>query len=324
MCPSCNAQLPPSALSCPSCQRLVHALELEALSQQAKAAEAAGGLADARALWAKALTLLPAETLQYRAVAARVADLDARQAERHRHWAKRFAQFGPLGVFVWKFKFVALFVATKAKFLLLGLTKLSTFTTMLASFGLYWGLYGWKFALGFVVSIYIHEMGHVASLKRFGIAATAPMFIPGFGALVLLKERPATVGQDARVGLAGPMWGLGAAIGAALIGVLTGSPLWFAIARTGAWINLFNLIPVWQLDGGRGFRALTRRQRVVALAAAIAMWVMTAESMLMLVCLGAGYRAISKDAAPAPDRVVLFQYVSLVVLLSLLVLLAQK
>ena len=326
MCPNCSAPLATGSLSCPACHLLLHAAELEALSRQAKAAESAGGLADARAVWAKALTLLPAGTTQYGAIAARVADLDARLAPPpppppQSPWAKRFAQFGPLGVLVWKFKFAALFVATKAKFLLLGLTKLSTFTTMLASFGVYWSLYGWKFALGFVVSIYIHEMGHVASLRRFGIAATAPMFIPGFGALVLLKERPGTVGQDARVGLAGPIWGLGAAIGAALIGALTGAPLWFAIARAGAWINLFNLIPVWQLDGGRGFRALNRRQRAVALSAIVCMWIMTAESMLMLLTMGAAYRLFTKDAPPSGDRAILFQYAALVVSLAMLILL---
>jgi Zn-dependent protease len=331
MCPGCSVILPSAALSCPSCHQLVHAQELEALSRQAKLAEGGGGLADAHAAWTKALTLLPPETVQYRAIAARLTDLDKRlhpapaqpdDAASHSPWAKRFAQFGPLGIFLWKFKLVALFVATKAKFLLLGLTKLSTFTTMLASFGLYWTWYGWKFALGFVVSIYIHEMGHIASLRRFGIAATAPMFIPGFGALVLLKERPGTVAQDARVGLAGPIWGLGAAIAAALIGALTGSPLCYAVARVGAWINLFNLIPVWQLDGGRGFRALTRRQRAIALAAIVSMWVVTTESMLLLLSLGAGYRLFTKDAPAEPDRGVLFQYTALVVLLSLLFLLA--
>jgi Zn-dependent protease len=172
--------------------------------------------------------------------------------------------------------------------------------------------------VGFVLSIYIHEMGHVAALRRYGIAATAPMFVPGFGALVLLKQRPGSVAQDARVGLAGPIWGLGAAIVAALTGALTASPLCFGIAHAGAWINLFNLIPVWQLDGGRGFRALTRGQRGVALAVALTMWLITQESMLMLVSLGAGYRMFTRDYPADPDRGALFQYAGLVALLSLL------
>src|SRR5215471_13970042 len=228
MCPSCSADLPPLALSCPACRQLVHAQELEALSQQASVAEAGGALGDARAAWAKAISLLPHGTVQYTAIAARLADLDARlqvvpavkppDKSANSVWAKRFARFGPLGVFAWKFKVILLFAATKAKLLLLGLTNLATLTSMLASMGLYWTWWGWKFAVGFVLSIYIHEMGHVASLRRYGIAATAPMFVPGFGALVMLKQHPGSAVQDARVGLAGPIWGLGAAIVAALMG----------------------------------------------------------------------------------------------------------
>ena len=76
-----------------------------------------------------------------------------------------------LGLLVWKFKFIALLALTKAKFLLLGLTKASTFLSMFLAMGVYWTAYGWKFALGLVVSIYIHEMGHVAALHRYGFRA---------------------------------------------------------------------------------------------------------------------------------------------------------
>ena len=102
----------------------------------------------------------------------------------------------------------------KLKFLLLGLTKASTFVSMFAFFGVYWSIYGWPLALGLVLSIYIHEMGHVAMLRRLGIAAGAPMFIPGVGALVMLKQHVADPLTDAKIGLAGPVWGLGAALAA--------------------------------------------------------------------------------------------------------------
>src|SRR5262249_35422736 len=157
---------------------------------------------------------------------------------------------GPLGILLWKFKAVGLLLLTKGKLILLGLTKLSTLTTMLGAMGVYWALYGWKFAVGLVLAIYIHEMGHVWELRRFGIAATAPVFIPGFGALVMLKQRPPTVGQDARVGLAGPIWGMVTACATLALFWATNAPIWAALTRFGAWINLFNLIPVWQLDGG--------------------------------------------------------------------------
>src|SRR3989454_12639768 len=81
---------------------------------------------------------------------------------------------------------------------------------MLLSAGVYWAAWGWKFALGVVLSIYVHEMGHVQALQRYGIKATAPMFIPGVGAVVRLKQYPASPREDARVGLAGPLGGLGA------------------------------------------------------------------------------------------------------------------
>src|SRR5439155_26028416 len=105
--------------------------------------------------------------------------------------------------------------------------------------------------------------GHVSALRRYGIAATAPMFIPGFGALVRLKQYPASPAEDARVGLAGPLWGTLASVAFFATGLATHWPSLIAIARVGAWLNLFNLIPIWQLDGGRGFNALSRAQRAL-------------------------------------------------------------
>jgi Zn-dependent protease len=235
-------------------------------------------------------------------------------------WRNRFAKAGAGGVAAWKFKAVLLLALTKGKLLLLGLTKISTLLSMLAMFGAYWIAYGWPFAAGLVLSIYVHEMGHVIALRRYNIAATAPMFIPFFGAFVRMKQYPASVVEDSRVGLAGPIYGLGAAVFAWLMGLLTGAPIWFAIARIGAWINLFNLIPIWQLDGGRGFRALTRKQRGIALAIALAMWAVTEQTMLLLICLGAVYRLFSKDFPEQPDNLALVQYGGLVFFLALLLL----
>src|SRR5258706_13079612 len=166
---------------------------------------------------------------------------------------KKLGVIGTIGALLFKFKTLGLVILTKGKLVLLGLTKLNTLLSMLVSIGFYWALYGWKFGLGFVLSIYVHEMGHVIALARYGIPASPPMFIPGFGAIVRLKAYPASPSEDARVGLAGPIWGLGAAIVCMGMYLFTGSGLWAALAQTGAWINLFNLIPIWQLDGGRGF-----------------------------------------------------------------------
>jgi Zn-dependent protease len=318
-CSNCGSALPPDALSCASCGRLTHAQEFEALSQHAKLAGQSKDWLGAKLAWERALVLLPPDSSEYRTVKARIRNIDLQLSDKN-VWAKRLAKLGPVGVVLWKFKTVALLVLAKGKFVLLGLTKLSTLTSMLLFLGVYWAMFGWQFALGFVLSIYIHEMGHVFALRKYGIAASAPMFIPFLGAFVRLKQYPANVIQDARVGLAGPIWGFGAAVFAWLCAVVTGLPIWYAIAHTGAWINLFNLIPIWQLDGGRGFRALTRIQRGIAAGAALTMWALTQETMLLLIALGAGYRLFSKDYPAEGDNVTLTQYVGLIVLLSLLVL----
>lgn len=235
-------------------------------------------------------------------------------------WGGRLAKIGAGGAVAWKFKTVLLIALTKGKLLLLGLTKMSTLFSMLAMFGVYWMTYGWAFAAGIVLSIYIHEMGHVIALRRYNIAASAPMFIPFVGAFVRMKQYPANVIEDARVGLAGPIYGLGTAVAAWVIGLATGAPIWLAIAHIGAWINLFNLLPIWQLDGGRGFRALTRKQRGIALVIALVMWALTEETMLLLIALGAVYRLFSKDYPEEPDNLTLVQYGGLVVFLSMLIL----
>jgi Zn-dependent protease len=318
MCAKCGTAFSASSLRCPSCAQLVHAQEFEAIAQHAKLAGQAGDWHGAKVAWERALPLLPPDSSEYRMVKGRIENID-HQLSGKNGWAKWAAKLGPVGIVLWKAKTIVLLVLTKAKFVLLGLTKISTFLSMVAFFGVYWAMYGWKFALGFVISIYIHEMGHVIALRKYNIDATAPMFIPFMGAFIRAKQYPHSVAEDARVGLAGPIWGLGAAVVAWISALITGLPIWYAIAHTGAWINLFNLIPIWQLDGGRGFRALTRKQRGMALGAVIVMWVVTQQTMLLLIAAGAAYRLFSKDYPPEDDNGALMQYVGLIVLLSMLI-----
>jgi hypothetical protein len=105
-------------------------------------------------------------------------------------WSKGAASgvAGTLALAAWKFKFLAFMVLSKGKLLLLGLTKASTFLSMFAMVGVYWSAFGFWFALGLVLSIYIHEMGHVAALTRYGVPASAPLFIPGLGAVIRLRQ----------------------------------------------------------------------------------------------------------------------------------------
>lgn len=284
--------------------------EFAALVEHAKLAGQARDWHGARQAWVRALALVPPDSEEYRITKARIENIDL-QLSSQNAWKKRFAKLGPIGTFL-------AVLLGKGKLLLLGLTKLSTFASMVAFFAVYWSLFGWKFALGFVMSIYIHEMGHVMALRKYNIAASAPMFIPFFGAFVRMRQHPGNVGEDARVGLAGPIWGFGAAVGAWLAAITTQMPVWFAIAYTAAWLNLFNLLPIWQLDGGRAFRALTRKQRVMAGLTATVMWAVVHQTFLLLIALGAAYRLFSRDYPSDGDNGVLMQYVGLIVLLSLL------
>lgn len=322
-CASCGTEIAPALLRCPACRALAHSGELSRLAREADEHEAEGRREDALSAWRAVLSFLPADAPQAEPVRRRVTALVAAGAGAERAPAPPDAlrRLGPwlfgLLLILWKFKFILAFLLTKAKFLLLGLTKASTLLSMLAAAGVYWSLWGWKFALGIVGSIYIHEMGHVAALRRFGIKASAPMFIPGFGAVVRLHQHPATAGEDARVGLAGPLWGLGAALAALGIYLATNAPIWAAIARFGAWVNLFNLLPIWQLDGGRGFRALTRRQRWYAVAVLGGVWFLTAEPLLFLLGIVAAANALSQGPDEG-DNPMLGLYAALALLLALL------
>ena len=327
LCPQCGTDVAPALLACPSCHRLVHADELKRLAADAERAAQAGDRSSALAAWREALDLLPRDSTQHQVVSARVLELSRALDREPRepsvprqtsHRGRNAAGLGALGALLLKFKFALIFLLTKAKLLLLGLTKASTFFSMLLSAGVYWTIWGWKFAVGVVLSIYVHEMGHVQALQRYGIKATAPMFIPGVGAVVRLKQYPADRREDARVGLAGPIWGLGAAAVAFGVYRATGSGMWGAIAHFGAWVNLFNLLPVWQLDGGRGFRALTRTQRWIAAALIGSMWLLTGEGLLVLLGLAAAASAGFTEAADQPDPTILTQYGLLVIVLSLL------
>lgn len=296
VCAGCGSQVAAGLLGCPACGRLVHGDELRRLAAEAEAATEAGDRGRAAELWYQALALLPAGIRQRDAIAARIAalgPLDTPPAGAAKpHGSHRGAVAGALGAAA------LLFILTKGKLLLLGLTKMSTLLSMLAFVGAYWGLYGWKFAAGIAVSIYIHEMGHVAALRRCGIPASAPMFVPGLGAFVRLHIKPPDARTDARIGLAGPVWGLGAAVAAYLVYLATGAPIWAAITHAGAFLNLFNLIPVWQLDGGRGFHALTRTHRAVAGAFIAAVWAVSHEGLLFLPLVGAGWQFFQ----PAPEE----------------------
>jgi Zn-dependent protease len=351
LCPSCGGDVAANLLNCPSCHRLVHADRLKELAGLAEAAERDREPSTALASWQEAISLLPTESRQHAIITGRISRL-GRQVEAGpaaKTAAPKVASGKPhaspgdpptasrwsggviSGVVgtallaVWKFKVVAVLLLTKGKFVLLGLTKASTFWSMLAFFGVYWTVFGGWFALGLVLSIYIHEMGHVTVLMRYGLKASAPLFIPGLGAVIRLKQGFTDPRQDARVGLAGPIWGLGAAAGCAAVYALSHQPIWAALASVGALINLFNLLPIWQLDGGRAFRSLTRPHRWLAVAAIATAWAVIPDErlnmlLLALMVVGAVRTTVEKPADESDPRI-LIQYVALVAALSALSLL---
>ena len=158
------------------------------------------------------------------------------------------APLGVVGILILKF-------IGKIKFLLPVLLK--TGGSMLITVWAYAMVWGWKFALGFVILIFLHECGHLIVAKKFGLKVSAPMFIPFFGAFILLREAPRNAWMEACVGIGGPMFGSIAALLCHLAGIHLGAPLFIALAYMGYFLNLFNLAPVGMLDGGRIVTALS-------------------------------------------------------------------
>ena len=161
---------------------------------------------------------------------------------------KALGPIGVIGVVILKF-------LAKIKFILPILLK--TGGSMLITIGVYAMVWGWKFAVGFVLLLMLHECGHLIVAKKFGLKVSAPMFIPFVGAFILLKEAPRNAWMEACVGIGGPMFGSLAALLCHAAGIYFGAPLLIALAWSGYFLNLFNLAPVGMLDGGRIVTALS-------------------------------------------------------------------
>jgi Zn-dependent protease len=178
---------------------------------------------------------------------------------------------------------VKFFAAIKGGLLLLPKIKLlTTAGTALVSVAAYSLFWGWTFALGFVVLLFVHEMGHVIQLRREGVKATAPMFIPFLGAAVIMKSMPDDALAEARVGLAGPVLGtIGAGVCLA-IAEATNSDLLRALAYVGFFLNLINLIPVVPFDGGRAMAAMTPWMWFIGLGALVALLLIVGNPFLLI------------------------------------------
>jgi Zn-dependent protease len=202
-----------------------------------------------------------------------------------RSMRKRIASaLAAVGVLIAKF-----FAAIKGVVLLLPKVKLlTTAGTALVSVVLYSLFWGWTFAVGFVVLLFVHEMGHVIQLRREGIKASAPMFLPGFGAVVMMKSLPDDALAEARVGLAGPILGtVGSAVCLA-IGEATNSDMLRALAYVGFLLNLINLVPLVPFDGGRAMAAMAPWLWFLGLGAMVALLLLTWNPFLLIFVLLGG------------------------------------
>ena len=176
------------------------------------------------------------------------------------------------------------FAAIKSGLLLLPKLKLLTTSgTALISVAAYSLLWGWEFAAGFVVLIFIHEMGHVIQLRREGLEASAPMFIPFLGAVIAAKSLGENALAEARVGLAGPILGTVGSAVCLVIAEAVNSDMLRALAYVGFFLNLFNLLPVVPLDGGRAMAAMAPWMWFLGLGALVGMLLLYPNPILLII-----------------------------------------
>ena len=174
----------------------------------------------------------------------------------------------------------------KAKTLLVLLPQLkllATFGSMAVSIAAYGLLFGLPFAVGLVALLFLHEIGHVIQLRREGIKASAPLFIPFLGAIIAAKSMGKDAAAEARVGLAGPVLGSIATLVPLGIWLATGSDFWRALAYIGFFLNLFNLLPIVPLDGGRAMAALSPAVWLIGLAGLLALTIFYPSPVLFLI-----------------------------------------
>jgi Zn-dependent protease len=305
------------ALACPQCRGLVYLRELKALAAEARAHEAKTEFAQARELWNQSFTLLPAESKESEWVRVHLRELDHPgsqnqlpqpekvQGQVSPSWAKKLGPFGPFALLLLKLKTLFLF-----------LFKLKFLFSFLFFIALYVSIFGWRYGLGISVCIMIHEMGHFIDIKRRGLPAEMPVFLPGFGAYVRWSSLGVTRRQISQISLAGPLAGWVAAAVCFLLYAQTGDPLWAALARTGAVLNVLNLIPIWVLDGGQAVNVLGAVERAGLLATALGLWYYTGEGIFFFVAAGATWQIFKKDKPQQSDWGVFAYYAALLIALA--------
>jgi Zn-dependent protease len=297
-CKRCSREVAPGALVCEQCHTLVHSDELERLAAEAKALEKAGESRLAREKWLTAIALLPPTSTQAEWIRQHVEALGAQPVQPLTRAVPDVGGRSPMTARV----------------------KWTSLLSFLAFVAIYSKASGVTFGIGFAVLILIHEMGHFIDIKRRGLPADMPVFLPGLGAYVRWQALGVSLETRAAVSLAGPLAGFLAALACAGLWWQTGNPLWASLARVGAILNLLNLIPVWVLDGGQAALALSKMERVALLVASLGLWLALGQRLFLLVALGAGYRAFfGGDLPPHPSRATTIYYVVVLTVLGVII-----
>ena len=204
-----------------------------------------------------------------------------------RHDSRLKKLFGPLlvaGLVLLKF-------GAKLKGLLLLLPKLKVLTTsasMLVSVAAYALIWGWRFALGFVALLFVHEMGHFIQMRREGVKPSFMLFVPFLGAAVGARSLGGNALAEARIGLAGPILGTLGTAALIPVAIAVDSDLLRALAFTGFFLNLFNLIPLVPFDGGRAMAAMAPWMWFVGFGAMVAFFLAFPNPILILFLLLGG------------------------------------
>lgn len=220
------------------------------------------------------------------------------------------------------------FLIVKFGGFLLKFKVLTTGISMLVSIAAYAWLWGLPFAIGFVLLILVHELGHVLELRRQGVPASAPLFIPFLGAVIGMKELPDDAWKEAKVALAGPILGSVGAVVCWVAAEATGSEMLMGLAFVGFFLNLFNLIPIVPLDGGRAAGALHPAIWFVGLLLMVGLVVVNPNPLLLIIVILGGFdlwqrwrgRAAAGDyyrLTVAQRATVAVVYLGLVVVLAL-------
>jgi Zn-dependent protease len=314
-CKRCSRELAPGALECDQCHALVHSEELERLSAEAKVLEARGDLQQAREKWLSAVPLLPptstqADWIKYHAEVLNAGGDPPRAGEPSDNpWVQQREVVGPIAG-----------QARRNRSPMKAGVKLTSILSFLAFVALYSAASGAKFGIGFAVLILIHELGHFVDIRRRGLPADMPVFLPGLGAYVRWQALGVSVETRAAVSLAGPLAGFFASVACAVIWWQTGIPFWATLARVGAVLNVLNLIPVWALDGGQAALALSKTERIVLMTACLALGLALGQNVFFLVAAGAGYRAFFATDFPArPSRATTVYFVVVLTALGVII-----